>query len=70
MNTLETRGKVRRVLEEDGEFLVSITGHDGYFRVPETAKSAALRQQVLSAQEQGNEISVVFDRDLNILALN
>lgn len=65
MKTLESKGIVRRVVEEDGEFLVSFPGHDGYFNVPD----AVLKQKILEAQEQKKEIAFTYDRELTILEI-
>ncbi len=64
MDTLETKGKVRKILEQDGLFLVSIPGHDGYFKAP-----AELQAQVVDAYKSGSELTVTFDRNLNIVGL-
>ena len=67
---MESKDVVRRIIEEDGATLVSFQGHDGYFRVPNSAGAADLKERLLQAQREKKEISFTFDRDLNILKIN
>ena len=69
MNTVESKGIVRRVIEEDGEFLVSFPNHDGYFKIPPSAQAPELRKKILDAKAGQREITFVFDKDLNILRI-
>lgn len=62
MKTLESKGTIRRIIEENGEFLVSFPTHDGYFKAPEH-----LRAEILKAQAEKREITFSYDRELNIL---
>jgi hypothetical protein len=64
---MESKDVVRRTIEEDGKLLVSFRTHDGYFRVPNSAKQ--LKQRILRAERDQEEISFTFDRDLNILKI-
>ena len=64
---MESRDIVRRTIQEDGELLVSFHTHDGYFRVPASAKE--LKQRILRAERDKEKISFSFDRDLNILKI-
>lgn len=50
MDTLESKGVVRRIIEEDGTLLVSFPNHDGYFRVADSANMPALKERILKAQ--------------------
>ena len=65
---MESKDVVRRTIEEDGKLLVSFHRHDGYFRVPHSAKE--LKQRILQAERDREEISFSFDRDLNILKIH
>lgn len=65
MATAESRGKVRAIIEEEGKFLVSFTGHDGYFNTPDLR----LRQLLAEAHEEEKEISFTYDRNLTILEI-
>jgi hypothetical protein len=69
MNTSESKGIVRRVIEQDGGFLVSFPNHDGYFKIPESDQAADLKQKIRGAQDSKEEISFVFDKELNILKI-
>ena len=63
----ESRGTVRKILEEDGEFLVSFPSHDGYFKIPPSPAAAELRKKIFTAQKEKEEISFTYDKELNIL---
>jgi hypothetical protein len=58
--------KVRRVVEEDGAFLVSFPSKNGYFKVPEKNLQARIR----TAMESQQDISLTYDSDLNILTID
>jgi hypothetical protein len=62
---MESKGVVRRVIEKDGTLLVSFPRHDGYFRVPDNVK-----ERILKAHQDQEEISFTFDGDLNILEVS
>lgn len=66
---VESKDVVRGIIEEDGTFLVSFSGHDGYFRIPDSARMTKLKERILKAQRDHDEITFSFDRDLNILQI-
>jgi hypothetical protein len=70
MDTLESRGVIRRIIEEDGTLLVSFSNHDGYFRVPDSARMPELKERMLTAQRDNEEIFFTFDKNLNILQVS
>ncbi len=61
---MESRDIVRRTIEEDGKLLVSFHKHDGYFRA-----SGSIKERILKAERDKEEISFSFDRELNILKI-
>jgi hypothetical protein len=65
MDTVESKGTIRRIIEEGGTLLVSFPNHDGYFRV--TDQAPGLKERILKAQQNREEISFTFDNKLNIL---
>ena len=67
---MESKGIVRRIIEESGALLVSFPNHDGYFRVPESADMPEMRQRLLKAKRDNEEISFTFDKMLNILKIS
>jgi len=69
MDTLESKGVIRRIIEEDGTLLVSFPNHDGYFRVSDSARMPELKEQILKAHRDNEEISFTFDKNLNILKI-
>jgi hypothetical protein len=70
MDTLESKGVVRRIIEKDGTLLVSFPKHAGYFRVPDFAGTPEMKERILKAQRDREEISFTFDRNLNILQIS
>jgi hypothetical protein len=70
MDTLESKGTIRRIIEEGGTLLVSFPNHDGYFRVADSADAPALKERILEAQRNNEEISFIFDKKLNILKIS
>jgi hypothetical protein len=62
---LKSKGIVRRILEDQNEFLVSFPTHDGYFHV----EDQTLRDEIRTAHREGREISFTFDPTLKILSL-
>jgi hypothetical protein len=62
---LESKGIVRRIIEDQNKFLVSFPTHDGYFYVDDQA----LRVQIRKAYTEGREIAFTFDPTLKILSL-
>jgi hypothetical protein len=60
LKNMESSDTVRRVLEKDGELLVSFSRHAAYYRVP--LKDAALCAQILEALKNGREIHFTQDR--------
>jgi hypothetical protein len=69
MDTLKSKGVVRRIIEEDGALLVSFAHHDGYFRVSGSGLPE-LKERISKAQRDHEEISFTFDKDLNILQIS
>jgi len=67
MDRLKSKGVVRGIIEEDGVLLVSFLNHDGYFRIAKGWRTTKLRERIMKAQRDGEEIQITFDRDLNIL---
>jgi hypothetical protein len=63
--TMTAKGTVRRIVEEDGQVLLSFFEHDGYFTLADTV----LREKIAAAQTARREIRFTHDRDLAILAL-
>jgi hypothetical protein len=61
----QSKGVVRRIIEEDEEFLVCFANHDGYFHVEEQS----LRNTIRKAEGEGREISFTYDPTLKILVL-
>jgi hypothetical protein len=62
---LNSKGIVRRIIEDPKEFLVSFRTHDGYFHV----EDETLCDQIRKAQHEGREVSFTFDPTLKILSL-
>lgn len=60
--TLQSKGIVRRIVERNGETLVSFPNHDGYFHV-----AGEIKQKVLAAHALGREITFTYDHALNIV---
>ncbi|MBI3441961.1 MAG: hypothetical protein HY052_09235 [Proteobacteria bacterium] len=69
MKTLESKGVVRRIIEEEGEFLVSFPNHDGYFKVPVSDQAPVLKGKVMKSKADNKEIVFTFDQKLNILKI-
>lgn len=67
---MESKGVVRRIIEEDGGFLVSFSNHDGYFEVSGSAGTRELKERIRKAHRDREEITFSFDRDLNILQIS
>ena len=70
MDTLESKGVIRRIIEEDGTLLISFPNHDGYFLVSDSARMPELKERILKAQLDNEEISFTFDKDLKILKIS
>ena len=68
MDTVESKGTIRRIIEEGGTLLVSFPNHDGYFWV--TDQAPGLKERILKAQQNREEISFTFDNKLNILKVS
>ena len=64
---MHSKGAVRRIIEEEGELLVSFPNHDGYFTLP--PGDDALKAKAVESQEKGKEVVFTFDRDLRILSI-
>ncbi len=70
MKTLRSQSRVRRIIEENGAFLVAFVMHDGLFTVPpDSPDVAAMRARILQAQRENAEVSFEYDSDLNIVGL-
>jgi hypothetical protein len=69
MDALESKGTIRRIIEQGETLLVSFPNHAGYFRVTDSAKAPAMKERILEAQQNKQEISFIFDKHLNILKL-
>lgn len=69
MHELESKGVVRRIIEEDGVLLISFLKHPAYFRVPQSPNMLALKERIFKAQQDKGEISFTFDKNLNILTV-
>ena len=54
---MESKGTIRRIIEEGETLLVSFPKHDGYFRVDDPT----LKERVRKAQRDREEISFRFD---------
>ncbi len=67
MQTIESKGIVRRTIEEKEGLLVSFINHDGYFLLPPSEEADDLKKKILQSQEDKKEISFVFDKKLTIL---
>ena len=70
MDTLESKGVVRRIIDRDGTLLVSFPNHDGYFRAPDSTRMLELKERTLKAHRDQEEISFAFDRNLNVLQIS
>jgi len=64
--TLQSKGTIRKIVEEGDKFLVSFPQHSGYFKVPDNEMSDFLRGMLKAAHENGEEVSFMYDADLNI----
>ena len=62
---MKSQGIVRRIIEKNGEFLVSFAEHPAYFSVPET-----LRGKLRTAEKSGAEIVFTYDIHMNITGLS
>ncbi len=62
---LQSKGVIRRIIEDKDRFLVSFPKHDGYFH----ADQQDLRDRLCKAQEERREISFTYDPTLKILSL-
>jgi hypothetical protein len=69
MQTRESKGIVRRTIEEKGGFSVSFANHACYFLVPPSEHMDDLKKKILEAQQNKKEIAFVFDKKLNILKI-
>ncbi len=65
----QTSASIRRIIEQNEEFLVSLHGHDGYFKVPDSALAAELRAQIKSALESQQTVTLHYDAALNITSI-
>lgn len=64
MNMQKSSGRILRMIEENGQVLVSFDAHDAYFTAaPEVAE--ALRM----AERMGLSVHFTYDHDLNILGV-
>jgi hypothetical protein len=61
------RGIVRKVIEQDRQWLVSFLNHSVYFHVPMTPESQRLRDRILDSKARGREIFFTCDAGLNIV---
>jgi len=62
----QSNGVVRRIIEDEEEVLVCFANHDGYFHVEEQS----LRNTIRKAEEEGREISFIYDPTLKILSVS
>lgn len=62
MKTIESKGIVRRIREDNEKFLVSFPAHDGYFNV----KDQVLQQKIRQSNDEKKEITFSYDQDLTI----
>ncbi len=62
----ETTGVIRRLVERDGAFMISLPNHSGYFRVAGGAAHADIINQLRAAEASGATISFRYDARLNI----
>ncbi len=67
MTTAQSTSAVQRIRQEDNKFLVSFSMHSGYFKVPESPLMPEMKERLLKAQKNNEEITFTFDKDLNIL---
>jgi hypothetical protein len=62
---LQSKGIIRRIIEDKEKFLVSFPRHDGYFH----ADDQDLRDRLRKAQKEQVEVSFTYDPTLKILGL-
>ncbi len=62
---LQSKGTVRRIIEDKDGFLVSFLTHDGYFHLDD----GTLRDRASKAKEEGREVAFAFDRTLKIISV-
>ncbi len=62
----ETTGVIRRIIERDGDFKVSLPNHSGYFHVAEGEGHDDIVTQLRAAEASGATISFRYDARLNI----
>ncbi len=58
---------VRRIIEEDGKFLVSFRGQPSYFYIPESAEQKSLISKLEQSKATEQSIEFSFDDDMNIV---
>ncbi|MDE1152339.1 MAG: hypothetical protein PW788_07365 [Micavibrio sp.] len=63
---LQSKGVIRKIVEEGDKFLVSFPNHSGYFKVADNEMSDFLRGMLKNAYESGDEVAFMYDADLNI----
>lgn len=59
-------GKIRKIAEDNGQFLVSLAEHDGYFSVADNELSDFLQGLLRDARDTGAEVSFRYDANLVI----
>jgi hypothetical protein len=66
---MESKGVVRRIIEEEEGVSVSFFEHDGYFRIPPSGQMAEIKQKIFESAQNKTEIAFVHDKPLNILRI-
>jgi hypothetical protein len=69
MQTMESKGVVRRIIEEEEGVSVSFFEHDGYFRISPSGQMAEIKQKIFESAQNKTEIAFVHDKTLNILRI-
>ncbi len=64
--SMTASGKIRKIVEDNGQFLVSLADHDGYFTVADNELSDFLQGMFREAYAAGTEVSFRYNKDLVI----
>lgn len=62
--SMTATGKIRKIVEDNGQFLVSLADHDGYFTVADNELSDFLQGMFRDAHAAGTEVSFRYNKDL------
>ncbi len=64
--SMTASGKIRNIVDDNGQFLVSLADHDGYFTVADNELSDFLQGMFRDAVAAGPDGSFRYNKDLVI----